>query len=146
MEAKKWHVIQVVELTASAKEVWGLVGGFFTIHTWHPDIATTEIPLDQTSQHEIRRFLTFPGPPISTTTEQLIFIDNNNWYYKYKWYAGKWGEEIKDYHSEIRVLETVPDQQCIVQWSSTFIYTEDALSAFYLHGFEALKKRFGTPK
>ena len=73
MEAKKWHVIQVVELTASAKEVWGLVGGFFTIHTWHPDIATTEIPLDQTSQHEIRRFLTFPGPPISTTTEQLIF-------------------------------------------------------------------------
>ena len=31
------------ELGATAQEVWDLIGGFYTLHTWHPDIHVTEI-------------------------------------------------------------------------------------------------------
>jgi hypothetical protein len=138
---KNWRVVQTVELNAAAEEVWDLVGGFFTIHLWHPDISKTEIPEDQTSQHEIRRILTFPGQPV--TVEQLVFIDNPNFYYRYKWHAGPWGEMVKNYHAEIKVVEIEIGKRCLVQWSSTFVYTEDALTQFYLNGFNALKKKFG---
>ena len=138
---KNWRVVQTIELNASVEEVWDLVGGFFTIHLWHPDITQTQIPEDQTSQHEIRRILTFPGQPV--TTEQLVFIDNPNFYYRYKWYAGPWGEMVKNYHAEIKVVEIEIGKSCLVQWSSTFLYTEDALTQFYLNGLNALKKKFG---
>lgn len=61
MEANHWHVVQTVQLGAPAKTVWDLVGGFFTIHKWHPDIIATEVLEDQTALSAIRRRLTFPG-------------------------------------------------------------------------------------
>ena len=45
---KHWRVAQVVELGATAKEVWDLIGGFYTLHKWHPDIHLSEVPPDQT--------------------------------------------------------------------------------------------------
>ncbi len=69
-EYKHWRVVQTVELNASSVDVWQVVGGFFNIHLWHPDIQLTEIPDDQTMVMPIRRVLTFPGQP--KTTEELI--------------------------------------------------------------------------
>jgi hypothetical protein len=66
---RNWRVVRTVVLNSAAEQVWHTVGGFFTIHLWHPDIKT-EIGSDQTSIPEIRRILTFPGQP--TTTEQLV--------------------------------------------------------------------------
>ena len=40
---KHWQVNRTVALGATAQNVWEVIGGFFTIHEWHPDIAHTEI-------------------------------------------------------------------------------------------------------
>jgi hypothetical protein len=140
---RNWRVVSTVELDSPADRVWNMVGGFFTIHLWHPAITKTEIGSDQTSIPELRRIMTFPGQP--KATEQLVLMDNENLYYRYKWHAGPWGEQVQKYHSELRVIETVIGKQCLVKWSSTFFYHEDALTQFYQDGFEVLKKKFGTP-
>jgi hypothetical protein len=137
---KKWKVVRTIELNSSAEKVWAMVGGFYTIHLWHPDIEKTEIGSDQTSMPELRRILTFPGQP--TTTEELVFLDNQNFYYGYKWHAGPWGEAIKEYHAEIRVVEIEIGKRCLVQWTGHFLYTEDALTQFYENGFAGLVKMF----
>jgi hypothetical protein len=139
---RDWHVIETVELGAPAQIVWALVGGFFNIHKWHPDIQLTEFVEGQTDMSPIRRLLTIPGQP--QTTEQLILMDNDDFHYRYKWYAGQWGERVQNYVADIRVFDVDKGQACIVQWSSTFSYTENAVSDFYWNGFRALQKLF-TP-
>ena len=139
---RDWRVVRTVQLNSSADRVWDTGGGFFTIHLWHPDIIKTEIGSDQTSIPQVRRILTFPGQP--TTTEQLVLMDNDSRYYRYKWHAGEWGERVQKYHAELRVVEIEIDKRCLVQWSSTFFYHEDALTQFYENGFGALKKKFGA--
>lgn len=137
---KNWRVVQTVELGATAAEVWDVVGGFFTIHRWHPDIKLTEISSSQTKTRDLRRILTFPGQP--KTIEQLILMDNDNYHYRYKWFKGDWGERVQKYVAAIRVFETDMGKRCVMQWSSTFYFTEDALSTFYWNGFKALQKKF----
>lgn len=140
-EYKDWRVVAVCELNASAQEVWDLVGGFYTIHHWHPDIALSEVPKDQADEREVRRELTFPGQP--HTWEQLVSMDNENMIYRYKWFKGEWGEKVKNYHAKIQVIELEIGERCLMQWSSIFSYPEDALTQFYHNGFESLVKRFG---
>ena len=137
---RKWHIIRSVELGASAAEVWNVIGGFYTIHEWHPDISKTEILAKQTQTRQLRRVLTFPGQP--KTTEELVSLDNDDFHYRYKWYQGLWGEEVKNYKASLRVLSGDLDKTCIVQWESTFEYPTDAISDFYQHGFQELEKRF----
>jgi hypothetical protein len=140
---KDWHVAQTVELGATAQEVWDLIGGFYTIHKWHPDIHQTEVPPEQTETNALRRLLTFPGQP--KTTEELIMMDNAGFYYTYRWHAGAWGEQVQKYVASIRVFEIDDGSKCTVQWSSTFYYFEDALHDFYWNGFRELQKRFPLP-
>jgi hypothetical protein len=137
---KDWHVAQTVELGATAKEVWDLVGGFYTIHKWHPDIHLSEVPPNQSETSALRRVLTFPGQP--KTIEELIMMDNEGFHYTYRWHAGEWGEKVQKYVASLRVLEIDDGRRCMVQWSSTFYYFEDALHEFYWNGFRELQKRF----
>ena len=67
---KRWHVIRSVVLGAPAAKVWNVIGGFYTIHEWHPDISKTEVPSQQTQTRQLRRILTFPGQP--KTMEELV--------------------------------------------------------------------------
>lgn len=137
---RHWHVVRTVELEAAAAAVWDVIGGFYTIHQWHPDIVKTEVPPEQTQTRQLRRILTFPGQP--TTTEELVSMDNEDFHYRYKWHEGQWGEEVKDYKASLRVFSGDLDRTCIVQWESTFRYPTDAISDFYRHGFEALERLF----
>ena len=139
-EPQFWDVTRTVTLNAPADKVWEVIGGFYTIHLWHPDISETEIPKDQTDTRQLRRILTFPGQP--KTTEELVSMDNEDFHYRYKWYAGKWGEEVKNYKSSLRILNGDLKETCMVQWSSTFNYPGDAISEFYLNGFRSLQKIF----
>lgn len=139
-ESRHWAVNRTVKLGASAAEVWQVIGGFYTIHEWHPDISETEIPPAQTSTRQLRRILTFPGQP--KTTEELVSMNNADFHYTYKWYQGLWGEEVKNYRASIRVFAGDLDQSSTVQWASTFDHAEDAISGFYLNGFRALQSRF----
>ena len=138
---KHWRVVVVCELNAPATEVWDLVGGFYNIHQWHPDIIISEVPEKQAEERDIRRKITFPNQ--EPTYEELVFMDNENMRYKYKWNKGEWGEIVQKYHAQIQVVETKLDACCLVQWSSTFYYIEDGLTAFYQNGFKNLIKMFG---
>ena len=141
---RDWDVVRAVEVGAPAAAVWDVIGGFFTIHHWHPDIELTEISPTQTDTRQLRRILTFPGQP--KTTEELVSMDNDDFHYRYKWFAGEWGERVKDYHSSLRVTAGDLDRTSIVQWRSTFSYPTDAISDFYEHGFRALLQRFPIPE
>jgi hypothetical protein len=137
---KEWKVVKTVTLNASAKAVWKEIGGFFNMHIWHPDITRTTILPDQLDVNAIRRQKTLKGQP--NVLEQLTFFDNEKMYYRYKGYKGPWGEKVRDYCAEFRIIETKPDEQCMVVWSSTFFYRKDVVSKFYKRGLKALKKRF----
>lgn len=137
---KHWKVTRTVELGASRETIWEIVGGFYTLHHWHPDIALTEIPPEQTDTRQLRRLLTFPGQP--KTTEELVSMDNDDCHYRYKWYAGDWGERVKNYHASLRVFAGDLEQTCVLQWSSEFDHPTDAISEFYQNGFRALAARF----
>ena len=139
-QERQWHVTRAVQLGASADEVWQVIGGFFTIHHWHPDITELEILEDQPDLFMIRRRLTFPGQP--TTTEELTSMDNADHHYTYQWHEGAWGEAVKDYRASLRALDLDEGRTCAVQWSSTFVHPEDAISEFYWNGFRALQERF----
>lgn len=141
---RHWKVIRTVELGAPQEAVWGVIGGFYTIHLWHPDILLTEIPEEQATTTQLRRVLTFPRQP--KTIEELQWMDNDDCAYGYKWYSGQWGEEVKNYHAVLRVFAGDLNQSSIVQWSSEFDHPTDAISAFYLHGFAALRQRFPSPE
>lgn len=137
---KAWHIITQVELGVPANEVWEVVGGFFNLHQWHPDISTTEVPADQTAMSPLRRILAFPGQP--KTIEELILMDNDKFQYRYKWYAGEWGEAVRNYVAEIRLFDLPESKHSSMQWSSTFNHPTDAITEFYQNGFLELQKRF----
>jgi hypothetical protein len=137
---KHWKVTRMVELGASRETIWEIVGGFYTLHHWHPDIPLSEIPPEQADTRQLRRLLTFPGQP--KTTEELVSMDNDDCHYRYKWYAGAWGERVKNYRASLRVFAGDLEQTCVLQWASEFDYPNDAISEFYQNGFRALAARF----
>lgn len=134
---RDWNVIRAVEVGAPAADLCAVIGGFYTMHLWHPDIEVTEISPTQTDTRQLRRILTFPGQP--KTTEELVSLDDGDFHHRYKWHVGAWGERAKDYHASLRVLAGDLDATSVVQWQSTFSYPTDAISE---HGFEALLERF----
>jgi hypothetical protein len=134
------HVIRSVELPATADAVWAVVGGFFTLHCWHPDIERTEVVADQTETHAIRRRLFFSGQ--DPTIEELVALDEVERVSRYRWYAGPWGEIVKNYRACLRVCPADLDRSCLVTWESWFEHPEDAISDFYLRGFAALRRMF----
>lgn len=141
-EDKHWVVTRTAKIAASREAVWDVIGGFYTIHLWHPDIAISEVPPEQVETRQLRRLLTFPGQP--KTTEELIMMNNADCHYTYKWHAGDWGEKVKNYHSSLRVLAGDMNETCTVQWIGEFDHPTDAITDFYEHGFEALREKFGA--
>ena len=139
-KVKHWKVNRTVELGAAQEDVWQIIGVFYTIHEWHPDIELTEVPADQTRTRQLRRILTFPGQP--KTIEELLSMDNDECHYRYKWYSGAWGEAVKNYHASLRVFAGDLGRSCIVVWCSEFDFPTDAISTFYENGFRVLRARF----
>ena len=136
---KDWRVVKATELGATAAEVWAVIGGFYTIHEWHPDITELAVVGEQTETRQLRRLLTFPGQP--KAIEELVSMNNEDYHYRYKWHAGEWGEMIHKYHSSLRVFD-IEGGHSMIQWVATFYYKEDAISDFYQRGFDELLKRF----
>jgi len=132
---------QTARINASADEVWRVVGGFYTIHKWHPVIGSTTVPPDQADTGPVRRIITLPQFG-ETTVEELVIYDAANRHYRYKWHSGEWGEKVKDYSADIRVFDSDNGKACIVQWESRYIYHEDPVSEFYKLGLAALQKMF----
>ena len=136
-----WKIVTTCELNAPADVVWKLVGGFYNISEWCPDISISEVQRKQNKDRDIRRKIIFTGQP--PAWEELVFMDNENMRYKYKWYKGEWGELVQNYHAEIEVIETKVGKKCLMKWSSTFYYDQDAITQFYHNGFDYLIKLYG---
>lgn len=140
-EYKNWQIVVACELHASAAEIWHLVGGFYTLSQWHPDIPLCEVCENQQEERNIRRKLTFPNQ--EPTYEELVFMDNEQMRYTYKWQKGAWGEITKNYHAQIQVVATELNKKCLVQWSSKFYATEDSVTEFYKNGLKNLVNLYG---
>jgi len=73
---ENWKVITACQLNTSATKAWELVGGFYNLDQWHPDITKSEVQDEQSEDSDIVRKLTIPGQ--SFNWEQLVFLDNEN--------------------------------------------------------------------
>jgi len=128
-------VSRSVDLPASAREVWAVIGDFQTLHGWHPVVA--ESRPEHAADLEYRHLTTVDGGEL---TEQLI--DRSAHSYRYRINSGPL--PVDHYESTLEVSAT--DRGCRVTWSSSFTPTgpgaEDAVAGIYEAGLNALSERF----
>ncbi|CAF0885106.1 unnamed protein product [Adineta steineri] len=136
-----FNVIQTVRISATADAVWKLIGGFFDIHKWHPQISATEFDDQQTA---IKRRVIFAGEMIDTI-EQLQILDDHKREYQYKNVGGNWGRTVQNYDSKLQVMEDDNGRSSIVRWSGSFDSHADLVSDFYRIGLNSLAQLFSPP-
>ncbi|CAF3329338.1 unnamed protein product [Rotaria sp. Silwood2] len=139
---KRFNVIQTVQIPASADIVWNLIGGFFDIHKWHPQILATE--MNDHQPMPIKRRVIFANQMIDTV-EQLDFLDNHRREYQYINVGGNWGKLVQNYKSKLHVIEDNNGQSSIVSWSGSFDSYNDIVSDFYRIGLNSLAGLFSPP-
>lgn len=130
-----------VKLGAPAERVWELIGGFNSLPDWSG--ATRSSALEQGGR--VRRLHTQDGGVI---VEQLETFNESERYYSYSIVEAPL--PVTNYHATLKVIPVFGQQQCIVEWSSSF-YTapelEDELSAafsqLYQGGLDSLRKVLG---
>lgn len=131
-----------VTLAAPAERVWGMIGGFNSLPEWSGAIRSSE--LEQGGR--VRRMLTRDGAVI---VERLETFSENERYYSYSIVEAPL--PVTNYHCTLKVIPVFGQQQCIVEWSSSF-YTapelEDEMNAafalLYQGGLDSLKKTLGV--
>ncbi|CAF1439595.1 unnamed protein product [Rotaria sordida] len=136
---KRFNVIQTVQIPASADIVWNLIGGFFDIHKWHPQILATE--MDDQQPMPIKRRIIFANEMIDTI-EQLDFLDNRRREYQYINVGGNGGKLVQNFKSKLHVIEDNNGQSSIVSWSGSFDSYNDVVSDFYRIGLNSLAGLF----
>lgn len=95
------------QLDSSPDEVWKKIGGWATIHEWHPAIAATEVSEDGSS-----RTLTLGDGGVVRETR----LDQGERSYTYRFDESPL--PVKDYRSTIQVI---PDGEgSLVKWEGTF--------------------------
>ena len=138
---KYFHVIQSVQISVSANVVWKLVGDFYQIHKWHPQILASEM---NNEENIFKRRVIFQNEMIDTI-EQLESYDQTKREYYYKNIGGNWGRLVENYRSSIHIIEDNNDQSCIVQWIGSFYSDIDRVTEFYRIGLNSLADLFSPP-
>lgn len=138
---KIFSISRSAELTASASEVWSLIGKFS--NPWHPLVV--EIKTQGSGTGELRTLQTVDARFI---TERLTSLDNAQMTMKYTLVSGLPADRYDG------VLTVVPKGSgCVVNW--TVDYHPSGISKFFLNliistlvdaGVNDLKKRFGSVK
>lgn len=120
------------QLAQSPKEIWNRMGGWATIHDWHPAVASTEVSADGS-----QRTLTLADG--ATLLERLVKQDEHSYSYLFV----KSPLPVKDYRATIRVRPT--ENGSTVEWEGTFspdgISETDAVAlieGIYKAGLDAL--------
>ena len=132
---KHFEITQSVSIQTPADDIWKLIGDFFTIHTWHPDITTTKV------DGPLSRQVFFPGQYINTV-EQMTLYDPSKRIYSYKNVGGDWGKEVRNYESKLSVIEDNNGKSSIVTWSGSFDSINDGVTNFYRKGLDSLAELF----
>ena len=130
-------------VSASAGDVWGVIGDFSTIDTWLPPIASCES--DGNTVGTMRKLTTGDGAVVH---ERLDSIDAAQRTYTYSITDSPL--PLEGYQATIRVADGGGVGSAEVHWSSEF---EPAgapeadvvaiIEGIYQAGFDALKERFG---
>ncbi|MBW3584157.1 MAG: SRPBCC family protein [Euryarchaeota archaeon] len=93
--------------TQSPTELWKRMGGWGTIHDWHPAVASTEVSADGS----LRTLTLADG---ATLVERLMGQDEHSYSYAFV----EAPLPVKDYRATIRVR---PDEAgSMVEWEGTF--------------------------
>ena len=136
MSSTTTSVRRSVDLAASPREVWAVVGDFQALDAWHPAIAASR--REAAGDLEYRHLTTTDGAEI---TEQLL--EQGPHHYRYRINSGPLPVE----HYEARVEVDSRDGGSRVIWSSSFTPTapnaEEVIAGIYEAGLDALKARFG---
>ncbi|CAF1374367.1 unnamed protein product [Adineta ricciae] len=140
---RHFNIIQTVRISNTAEVVWKLIGGFFSIHKWHPQISACE-KVDDPQQLFVKRRLVFFGQIIETI-EQLQVLDNYKREYQYKNIGGRWGKAVQNYASKLSVMEDDNGRSVIVSWSASFDSQTDIVTTFYRTGLDALVELLSSP-
>lgn len=106
------EVVREVVVDAPAEQAWSVVGGFGSLDTWHPAIASCELEQDAGTQH--RRLRTADGGEL---LEKLLAHDDALMAYSYAIEASPL--PVAGYVAEIRV--TAGGDGARITWSSRFL-------------------------
>lgn len=126
------NVTRAQAYAAPADKVWGIIGEFGGLGTWHPAV------VKQTNEGDLRH-LEIPGGAV--IVERSLGSDTNS--YAYEIVSGPL--PVSGYRSVLSVAEA--GDGSVVTWSSTFEPTADAadgaIAGIYEAGLAALAERLG---
>ena len=129
-----------IEVSATADEVWQLMGGFDSLPDWLPLIVESTL----SEGGRLRHLKTADG---SVIVERLQTFDNAARVYTYSIEAGPF--PVTGYLAKVEVIEVPGKQATKIVWSGTFtcagITEEEAVAMFdgvYTGGLAALKTNF----
>jgi hypothetical protein len=126
-------------LSASADDVWKMIGGFNALPDWHPSVEKSEL-----TEEGQTRTLSLAGG--GTITEKLEKMDDGSRTYSYAITDSPL--PVANYRSTIKV--TGEGDNSTIEWSSEFDpmggtegEAADAVRGIYQAGFDNLQKMFG---
>ncbi len=135
------NVHQSVVLSASAAEVWQVIGEFGNLAEWHPAAVTSTV---EVRGGDTVRVINISGGGV--LTEKQESHDDAAMSQSYSIVDGPL--PVSDYHSTIKVVAG-DNSTCTVDWTGEFNAdgADDAtaskiISGIYTAGLSALKKRF----
>ena len=130
-----------LSLSVSADDVWGVIGGFNTLNTWHPAIVSCE---SDGNTPGCMRTLTVPDG--AQVIERLDAIDDGARSYTYSITDSPL--PVENYSATINVVERGDGSE--IQWSSDFkpsgaseAEATGIIEGIFQAGFDALTERFG---
>ena len=136
------RVAMTQKLSASADQVWSRIGGFSTLHEWHPAVEKSEV--DGAGAGAKRNLFLAGG---ANLIERLDAEDADGRSYTYTILESPL--PVANYQAVIKVVDN-GDGSSTVDWSSNFdpqgAPEADAVGAIqgvYQAGFDALKGEFG---
>jgi hypothetical protein len=136
-------VAMSAELSASADQVWQMIGGFNALPDWHPAIEKSEIEGEGGVKQTTRTLSLLGG---GTIVERLDDVDEHERHYSYSIVQGPL--PVANYRATIRVVDK-DGGGCTVEWSSEFdpagaeSEAIKAIEGVYKAGLENLTKMFG---
>lgn len=129
-----------MEIPASAKQVWNLIGGFNSLPDWLPYIPSSELS-------EGGRVRSLANPDGDAIVERLEAFNDKERFYTYSIIEAPF--PATNYQSTLRVHEHSDSNKSVVEWSGSFTPVSvsddvviDLFHGIYKDGLEALRQAF----
>jgi len=143
--AGKLSVVMSVELAASPRDVWSVVGAFDKLQGWHPAVASTTMEGSPTQPGAVRVLHLNGGGDINETLTSYNDLDTRMTYV-----INESPLPVANYESFLAVTHTGKGRALVI-WGSTFdaaggaddAKAKSVIAGVYKAGFDMLRKKFG---